>query len=130
MSKIKYELFGKDAEIISFESDCEICLLLDFGKPLEGLVSVEDVVSRVNNGICSFDIRLIDQGEHQPMLILKDQVILLPGIVKSGTKICPAFCSDEYTRDVSIRERKLSLRVDALEKTLKILENKITRTIF
>ena len=130
MSKIKYELFGCDAEISAFETDAATELLLDFGRSLEGLVSIENVVSRVTGGVCRFDSRLVDQGEHTPMLILKDKVITLPGIVKAGGKMRPALCTDEYTRNVSIRERRLSLRVEELEKAIKLLENKITRTIF
>ena len=84
MSKIKYELFGCDAEISAFETDAATELLLDFGRSLEGLVSIENVVSRVTGGVCRFDSRLVDQGEHTPMLILKDKVITLPGIVKAG----------------------------------------------
>lgn len=129
MSRINYEIFGSDAEVTEFVADTGIEFILDFGNSLEGLVSIEGVVSRVNNGRCLFDSRLIDHGEHNPLLILKDKVVRLPGIVKSYGKIRPSVCSDDYTRDVSIRERRLSMRVEALEKELKILENKITRTI-
>jgi hypothetical protein len=73
---------------------------------------------------------LIDQGSHVPRLILRDKVISLPELVKNGMKIRPALCTDEYTRDVSIRERRLSMRVEELEKAFKRLENKITKTIF
>ena len=130
MSKITYELFGGAAEIASFESDSSTSLIFDFGDDIEGLVSIDGVVSRVNGGICCFDIRLIDQGEHQPLLILKERVLRLPAIVKSSSKVCLAVCTDEYTREVSLRERRLSMRVDALEKELKTIQSKITRTIF
>jgi hypothetical protein len=130
MSRIKYELFGAAAEVSSFVGNSDRELTLDFGRCSEGLVSIDGVVSRVVGGICRFDTRLINSGEHVPSLILKEQVIRLPAIVKSGAKIGLATCSDEYTRDVSLRERRLSMRVEALEKEIRQLENKITRTIF
>ena len=130
MSRITYELFDGAAEISSFESDASTALVFDFGDDLEGLVSIDGVVSRVSGGRCCFDIRLIDQGERQPLLILKERVVRLPAIVKSSSRIRLAVCTDEYTREVSLRERRLSMRVDALERELKTIQSKITRTIF
>jgi len=130
MSKIVFEIFKNSAELTSFKPDDSLSLLLEFNGNCEGLVSIDGIVSPVQNGVCKFDSRLIDRGEHQPVLILKDEVIKLPGIVKSAGRIHPAMCSDEYTRDISIRERRLSARVEALEMQLKAIESKITRTIF
>ena len=130
MSRITYELFENDAEISGFTDDGDIRLKLEFGKPLEGLVSVEGVVSRVIDGSCSFDTRLIDSGEHQPILILRNETIRLPKIIKSGGRVRPASCTDEYTRTISLRERHLSMRVEALERELRSLEGKISRRIF
>ena len=129
MGKIKYELFGEDAEVIEFITDNSSLLTLDFSQPLDGLISIDGIVSRVNQGRCVFDTRFIDPGKYLPTLILKDRTVRLPEIVKAYGKVGLLGCSDDYTRGVSIRERRLSLRVEALEKKLKALESQITKTI-
>ena len=129
MSRIKYELFGNEAEVCEFESDSSFILLIVFKHPYEGLISIEGVVSRVNFGHCRFDSRLIDQGEHTPVLILTDRTVRLPKIVKAYGKISPASCTDEYTRSLSIRERRLCQRVEALERKLEAMESQISRNI-
>lgn len=130
MSKITYELFGRAAEIVKFDRDRGTGVIFEFGCPVEGLISIDGVVSRVTEGRCVFDSRLIDPGEWQPILITKDAVIKLPALLKSGGNIRLADCTDEYTRDISLRERRLSMKVEALEKELRNIQNKISRTIF
>lgn len=129
MSRIKYELFGEEAEVCEFEDDSSSVLFIGFKHPYDGLISIEGVVSRVDFGKCRFDSRLVDQGEHTPILILADRTVRLPKIVKAYGKIALASCTDEYTRNLSLRERRLCERVEALERKLEAMESKISRNI-
>ncbi len=129
MSKIRYEIFGQDAEITEFLKEDSDILEVTFNRNFEGLLSVDGVVSRVIDGKCNFDIRLIDNGKHQPVLVIKNGIIKLPEIMKSSKRVTLAECSDEYTRAISIRERRLCLRVEALEKELAGILTKLNTTI-
>ncbi len=131
MSKIRYEIFGNDAEILEFTSDDESRLELLFSEKYEGLLSIDGIAARVSEGKCSFDMRLIDAGCFTPVLITKNKVIKLPEIKKSGKRVSLSECSDDYTRSISLRERRLSSRVAALEKELGLILSRLnTTTIF
>ncbi len=131
MSRIRYEIFGNEAEILEFATDDSDRLELSFTEENEGLLSIEGVVARVVKGKCSFDARLIEPGMHEPILIIKNTVVKLPGIVKSQRRVSPAVCGDDYTRSISLRERRLRKRVELLEKELGALLLRLnTTTIF
>ena len=70
----------------------------------------------------------IENGSYEPVLILQSKVVRLPRITKSGRKLKPFECTDEFVRSISLRERRLALRVVALEKELKELSSKIYDT--
>ena len=131
MSKIKYEIFDKEAEILEYVSEDSDTLELCFKEKYEGLLSIDGIVSRVIDGKCSFNAKLIDFGKHEPILVLKDGAITLPAIIKSQRRITLSECTDDYTRRISLRERRLCQRVEALEKELSSLRSLInTTTIF
>ena len=128
MSKIRYELFGKEAEVISFTPSEGQLLDISFTENYEGLLSIDGVVSRVKDGYCQFDIRYIDEGEYTPLLVTKEDIIKLPCIKKNAKSVTLSKCADEYTRGVSLRERRLEERVSELEKQLLCLITRINET--
>ena len=128
MSKVKYEIFGKEAEVVSFTPGEGQIFEISFTEDYEGLLSIDGVVSRVTNGYCHFDIRYVEEGEYTPLLVTKEDIIKLPCIKKCAKSVILSGCADEYTRRVSLRERRLEERVTELEKQLSSLTARINDT--
>ena len=128
MNRIAYEIFGETAEITRFESSsCDTVEFL-FSESVEGLLSIGGIVGRVYDGVCRLDLRLIDNGAYEPTLILKRGAVKLPCIEKSGRKIRLSDCTDDFVRQISLRERRLAMRVYALEKEIEKISSKIYDT--
>jgi hypothetical protein len=128
MSKIKYELFDTEAEIVSFEKNSDPTLDILLPADCDGFISIDGVVVRLNQGAASYDLRYIADGEHVPHLVLRRGRILLPKIKKCGRLISLPDCDSEYIRSTSIRERRLAARVNALEEEIELLKKCIYGT--
>lgn len=128
MSKITIELFDNDAEAVEFEYTAGRLFEIRFNKALEGLVSIDGIVSRVSDGVCLYDTGFIEEGEHSPVLLIGNKIIKLPEIKKAAGRILLSKCSDEYVRSASLRERRLAARVKELEKRLEQLMGKLDGT--
>ncbi len=131
MSKIKYEIFDTDAEVIEFADGKSDALEISFTEKTEGLISLSGSVTRLTDGRCTVDTGRLAVGTHTPILVKENGVIKLPSLVKSERSLTLSSYGDGNIRDLSIRERRLSSRVDMLEKRLSELEKKLdTTTIF
>ena len=128
MNKIAYEFFDGAAEITLFEAASSDTVEFSFPDSTEGLLSIGGIVGRVHDGVCRLDMRLIENGSYEPVLILKGGCINLPRLEKSGRKIRLSDCTEEFVRAISIRERRLSMRVRALERELEKISSKIYDT--
>lgn len=118
MNIIKLEIFGKEAECLSFSSSKGPGLTFDFGKEISGFVTVGSITRSVFEGLCTLDGRILEDGEYEPTLILDKKTVRLPKIVKREDKIRLAECSDDYIRRLSLRERRLALRLEELERRI------------
>lgn len=125
MSKIKFELYGGDVETVDFSQDSASLLTLDFSEELEGFVRIGELTERLSGGICDFDLRLLENGDYTPELILEDRRVVLPLIKKFGNIVVCCDCTEGYIRSASQRERALSKRVLALENKIKEIEDKV-----
>jgi hypothetical protein len=128
MSKIKYEIFDAEAEVVSFEKNGDTTLDIVLPADCDGFVSIDGVVVRLERGVASYDLRYIADGEHVPHLVLRRGRILLPKIKKCGRLITLAECDSEYVRSTSIRERRLAARVNALEEEIELIKKCIYGT--
>ena len=128
MSEIRYEIFDGEAEVVGFCSDGGRELTFRIEGSGDGFVSTDDVAARLKDGVASIDSRLISDGEHTPMLILKDRRIPLPGIKKSGSRVTLARCDEDYVRAVSLRAHRLTRRVKELEQTIESLCERVYGT--
>ena len=128
MADIRYEIFGGKAEVVGFSSEGGRELTFRIEGSGDGFVSTCDVAARLKDGVASIDSRLISDGEHTPMLILKDRRISLPRIRKSGSRVTLADCDEEYVRDVSLRAHRLARRVEELEQTVESLCERVYGT--
>ncbi len=122
MSRIRYEIFGTVAEVISFDPKPDTMLEIILPKDADGFLSIDGVVVRLNLGIAHYDLRYISDGEHTPHLILGGGRITLPKIKKCGKLISLCECDADYIRSTSIRERRLSRRVAELEEEIEKLK--------
>lgn len=128
MTKISYKLYGDEAQIIGYSTDCAEGLSLHFEGCEDGFVSINGIATRVREGVATPDCRFIDDGEHAPVLILKYGRIILPRIKKRGCEITLSYCDEEYIRGVSMRERMLSERVTELESAVEALNKSVYGT--
>ena len=131
MSRIKYEFFDGEAEVVSYKDDGTYIAEFVFPKSCEGFLSIDSVVVRVSEGCAQFDMRYIKDGEYTPSLVQKHGRILLPKIQKMGKALLLCECNDEYVRGVSLRERRLEARVKELEEEIaKLRKSVFGSTIF
>ncbi|MBQ7387363.1 MAG: hypothetical protein IJW03_04260 [Clostridia bacterium] len=128
MSKIKYEIFDTDAEVVAFDQKYDASLELILPADCDGFLSIDGVVVRLNGGIAHYDLRYIADGEHTPHLVLGRGRIILPKIKKCGKLISLCECDSEYIRGTSIRERRLARRVRELEDEIEQLKRCIYGT--
>ncbi len=128
MTEIGYKLYGDEAQIVSYSTDCADGLCLKFENCAEGFVSINGIATRVREGTALPDVRFIDEGEHAPVLIMKFGRIVLPRIKKRGSEITLSYCDEEYVRSVSMRERMLCERVRELETAVDALNKSVYGT--
>ena len=128
MSKIVFELFGSDAELVSFHADGSMGVDFIFNTPYEGFLSVGGIVARVTGGRCHFNLRLVDDGEHSVTLLSSHGSIKLPSIIKRSKEMRLADCDTGFIRSLSLRQRRLEERVKALEDRILSAEESIHKT--
>lgn len=119
------ELFGKDAQLISFADDGAAALVLDFAKELDGYISLGSITSRIKGKSCALDIRRLSDGEYIPHLILADCTVNLPRVKKQNEIIAPIEPDGSFIVTLLLRERQLSERVDQLEKRLEEINKRV-----
>ena len=125
MSKVSFEIFDTECELVGILQDGENKLVLEFDEEYDGFVKIGDFTSRLDGTKCEFDLRLIENGEHFPTLVIPNNIIRLPKLKKFGRSIEILDCTDGYIRAVSQRERALEEKVANLEVRLEEISNKV-----
>lgn len=125
MSKIRIELFGNEAELISFKQDGGDSLVMEFGEEYDGYLSIGKLTARIKGATCALDTRRLADGEYTPRLILTDMTVDLPRIKKYCGIITPPDPELPYVHKLSLRERRLSSRVAELEKKVEEITEKV-----
>ena len=126
MSKITIELFGRESELVAFSQDGRKSLVINFNDALDGYVALGRVTARIKGTECAIDLRNLADGSYTPHLILSDKTIDLPEVRLHCGIITPSEPEVAYTTRLSLRERRLSHRVDMLEKRLDEITKRIT----
>lgn len=128
MSKISFELFDGEAEVVGIvsDSDCELVLELPLG--LSGFVRIGDLAERLADGRCAFDLRLLPNAEYTPEVFLDNSRIILPSFKKTGYLVEIDDCTQEYIRSASQRERALESYASSLEERITLLETSVFGT--
>ena len=128
MGKLSLELFGRDCEILSFEYKKEGVLLFEFTEELDGYIHLGKQIARIKGSTCAVDVRLLEDGEHIPRLILTDMTVDLPRIKNENGMILPVEREVKEIGDISLRERRLCRRVNELEARLDEISKKVFGT--
>lgn len=128
MSKISFEIYEKEVEVVGYLSNSEYELMLEFTKAEPGFVRIGELAERLEGGVCTFDLRLLDNGEYTPELFLNDRRIALPKIQKTGYLIEINDCTSDYIRAASQRERMLETTVRLLEEKIEVLDERVFGT--
>ena len=125
MSKLSFEIFNTEYELVGITSDGENRLVFEFSEEYEGFVRIGDLTSRLEGGRCEFDLRQIENGEFSPSLVIPNRIINLPQIKKLGRALEILDCTDGYIRSASQRERALEAKVSCLERQLEEISSKV-----
>ena len=128
MKRITYEIFGKDAEIVSFTDGGGKYAELLFKNVAEGYVTLGDATHKISGGTLTLNLTLIPDGELSPTLTANGTFISLPSLFKDGTLLCPTEIDDEYVRDISIRQRRANVELSGLQEKVAALEKSVFGT--
>ena len=125
MAKIKIGIFDGEAELLAFDGSRDTMAEIKFQPPCDGFVTMNGITAKVSDGVCSLDLRLLDEGRCTPVLIRKEGRTILPEMKKSGRSLTLIPPDGEFIRALSLRERLLSIRLSALEARINELGDKI-----
>ena len=125
MSRIRMEIFDGEIEVKELLCDSKDFLVLEFSPSCDGFVQIGELAARLEDGACSFDLRVVENGSFTPELYTDNERVALPDISKFGKMISVNDCTVNYVRAASQRERALEKRVKLLESTVTELYDKI-----
>ena len=128
MSRIYIECHGDGADLVSFDKSEGGNLTLVFNKGYNGFISIGHISARIVGNECSITLRNLDDGVYTPKLVLCDKVINLPSVRKENGSIIPIKPNIDYLSELSIRERRLSERVDRLSTMVEEMYKKVFGT--
>ena len=103
-------------------------LLFEFSEKIKGYLLIGDICTEIDGNSCAVDVRGLKVGEYNPILILEDYTVDLPKIKNENGAILPKGHSIDEIAEVSLRERRLSRRVDELEERLEKINKKVFGT--
>ena len=129
MSRLKFRIYGSDTELVDYCTDSSNTLEFDFCEDMNGFVQIGESALRLSGGKCIFDLRLIENGEYTPRLMVDKRLVNLPVIKKFGNLVECIDCTDEYIRAASQRERALERKVLELEEKIRLLDEKVFGTV-
>ena len=129
-TEIGISLYGDECELSSYKRG-GLNLLFIFEDPVNGYITVDNLVTTVRDGRGRFDARLLTRGEYEPKLITDGRMIPLPRLRKSDRGVFPEPPAESYIRAVSIRERELERKVEDLTMLVSRLQDSVFgKTIF
>lgn len=126
MTRLVIGIFDGEAELIKYEREGGHEMEITFSEPYDGFITFGELTVRVKEGKSLLDVRLLDDGEYTPFLILKDCRRRLPRLAKRSRALEPIDPDSDFIREVSLRERKLSKRVAELEAQIE----KISKSVY
>ena len=129
MSRLNFRLYEREVELIEQLHDSSDSLEVDFSENLTGFLRIGNLTTRLSDGKCQIDLRLLENADYTPELVLDGRLVHLPLFKKFGSMVECVDCTDAYIRSASQRERALSERVKALEEKTRLLEDRVYGTV-
>ena len=128
MKRIIYEIFDKEAEIVSCTDGGGKYVEFLFKNVKDGYFTVGNETHIISNGTLTLNLNLLPDGEIAPTLTANGLFISLPTLFKDGTLLCPSEIDDSYIRESSIRQRRTDAKLKTLEEKLLKLETSVYGT--
>ncbi len=125
MSRIKYELFGAEAAICSFNLTDSDSLFLTFPRGTEGFVRVGARIYKLTNSVAHIDLAQLDDGEHRPILFVSSGEIRLCGFEKNCRSVSLLFPTAQELSKLQYLLKNLEKRVEKLENRADGMQNRI-----
>ena len=123
-SKIKYQIIGDHGLWQHYKSEGVVLEVIIEGADGE-YVQINEVQSKINNGVATLDLSILKDGVYDPTLICEDRLIRLEAIRKAEGTIAPLKTSDSTVRRLLKRVRELELITKELNERLAAAEEKI-----
>ena len=131
MNVLTYEVFDSCAELAKCELHGGYDLKMVFNTIGEGFIKIGSHTARIASGECNLDLRLVDDGEFEPLVITRERTLKLPKIKKHAKQIDLCGAEIGFVLELSLRERRLEEKVKALEEDiLRLRELIIGKSIF
>ena len=125
MKRIVYEIFEKEAEIVSYTDGGGRYADIQFKNVDDGYLTIGNEAHRISGGLITLNVNSLPDGEIRPTLTANGAFIPLPTLFKDGTLLCPAEIDDGYIRESSLRERRAETRIKKLEDKVAALEKSV-----
>ena len=128
MNVIVYEKSRGGYEISEIIYSADSLLEIILPEPVEGIISIADITSRVERGVASFDISTLRQGVISPTLYNTEGAFKLESFVLKSKTIQRKTPDAEYIHSLSVLTGELEERLTSLEDLLLSLKEKIEKT--
>ena len=128
MNIIVYEKIRGGYEISEIKYSADSILEIILPEPVEGIISIANITSRVERGVASFDISTLRQGVISPTLYNTEGAFKLESCVRKSKTIQRKTPDAEYIHSLSVLAGELEERLTSLEDLLLSLKEKIEKT--
>ena len=128
MSRIKYQLYGREAAISALSFDEKGVLYLTFPRSTEGFIRIGARIYKLVEGVATVDISQLDNGAHRPILFTAEGEIRLSGFEKEGTSLSLIPKNAEETALLWYNVKELEKRLNILESRADGMQSRIYNT--
>ena len=128
MSRIKYQLYGRESAISALSFDEKEVLYLTFPRSVEGFIRIGARIYKLADGVATVDLSPLDKGEHRPILFTAEGETRLSGFVKedSGISLIPRSAEECALLWYNVKE--LEKRLNILERRADGMQSRIYNT--
>lgn len=116
-------------DCIKIENGAGRKIKLVFEEPIDGKITVGELVFNLSRGVSEIDTARLSDGKITPLLYSGGKIKRLEGFMLSGGEISQLLPDGEYVRSLADALELLSHRIDAIEKQLCDVFEKISQQI-
>ena len=128
MSKLTVECFKSFAEIAAYEKTDSVFIEYLFKPSCDGFVNINGESYKVKRGVCIIDASKLSDNEIFPTLVLANEKIALPPMIKENGEFIPKNYDADFLRKLSLSELRLTKRIAELEEKVDELSKRVYHT--